>query len=253
MRDSGVRSPPPITQRMLETSNAAISGCAKMAPSMTGASQAQVSFSAAIDCKHPLDVEIAVNIKHPADPQHGDAGQIEGTDMVERAGHQQALVAGQPKRDDVIHAFPVEIIVGVHHAFRPIGGAGGVHQAEQLVRLAAHASAPARGFEKSSVVSAWAASSNRIADGIFLTAPANSASANTSFASGIAGDVFDFVGGKAKIDRQENRAEMTDGKRNFEKSDASSSSSPRRRRPARCRAPRDIPRFFRCVPATRQK
>ena len=49
MRNSGVRSPPPIAQRKLDTSNLARSGCARMAPVMTGASQAQVSFSAAIE------------------------------------------------------------------------------------------------------------------------------------------------------------------------------------------------------------
>ena len=85
--------------------------------------------------QHASGVKIAVDVEHAADPQHRHAGQVEGADVVKRAGHQQARVGTERQRDDVIHALPIEIAVGVHDAFRPVGGAGGVHQAEQLIRL----------------------------------------------------------------------------------------------------------------------
>ena len=85
--------------------------------------------------QYAFNVEIAVNTKRASDPQHCDARQVECTDVVKRTCHQQAVILIKPKRNDMIDAFPVEIIVGVHHAFRPIGGAGRVHQAEQFVRF----------------------------------------------------------------------------------------------------------------------
>ena len=70
-----------------------------------------------------LDIEIAMDVNHAADPKNRHTGQVERADVIKRAGHQQTRVGVQPERDDVIHALPVKVSVGVHHAFRPVGGA----------------------------------------------------------------------------------------------------------------------------------
>ena len=90
-----------------------------------------------------LGLEIAVNRQHAAMPEHGDAGQIERADMVERADHQQARFGVQAQRQRLVGRLPVEILVSEHHALGAIGGARGVHQPHQVARLRG-ASAPAR-------------------------------------------------------------------------------------------------------------
>ena len=77
-------------------------------------------------------VEIALNAEHSALPQHRDAGKIERADMIERAGDQQPCIAAEAERQHVIRRFPVDVLVSQHHALRPVGGAGGVHQPHQV-------------------------------------------------------------------------------------------------------------------------
>ena len=54
--------------------------------------------------------------------------------MIERADHEQAGGTAEPERQDVVGRFPIEVVVGVHHPFGPVGRARRVHQAEQVLR-----------------------------------------------------------------------------------------------------------------------
>ena len=92
MRDSGVRSPPPTTQRMVETSNDARSGCASTEPKHDRRKPSAGELLGSDRGEHALDVEVAMDIEHSADPQHGHAGQVECADVVQWAGHQQTRV-----------------------------------------------------------------------------------------------------------------------------------------------------------------
>ena len=82
-----------------------------------------------------LGFEIAVDGEHAAVPEHGDARQIERTDMVERADHQQPRIGVQSQRQRLIGRFPVDVLIGEHHALGPVGGARRVHQPHQVARL----------------------------------------------------------------------------------------------------------------------
>src|ERR1700682_3675679 len=81
---------------------------------MTGASHAPSSWSASIAARHC------------------GTGKIECADMIERAGDQQPCIAAETERQHMIRRFPVDVVVSQHHAFWPIGGAGGVHQPHQV-------------------------------------------------------------------------------------------------------------------------
>jgi hypothetical protein len=73
--------------------------------------------------ENALNLELAVNEQRTSDPEHRHARQVERADMVERSGDEQAVVFAEAERNDVVDALPVEIIVGVHDPFRPIGRA----------------------------------------------------------------------------------------------------------------------------------
>ena len=166
--------------------------------------------------EHALDFEIAVNTERAPDPQHGDARQVERPDVVERPGHQQAVVLAEAERNHVIDALPVEIIVGVDDALRPVGRAGSVHQAEQIIRLAnLHGrrrifSRKRGGVGLRRVVEQDRGRQIGNSRGEFRVG-------EHELRAGVGRDVFHLVGGEAEIDRQKHRAEMTGGKRKLEK------------------------------------
>ena len=82
-----------------------------------------------------LRLEVAVDGEHAAMPEHGDAGQVERADMVERTDHQQSRLGIQPQRQGLIGRFPVDVLISEHHALRAIRGARCVHQPHQVARL----------------------------------------------------------------------------------------------------------------------
>ncbi|MPM81315.1 hypothetical protein SDC9_128367 [bioreactor metagenome] len=82
-------------------------------------------------------VGIKVALQHHRAARHPqrNAGQIVGTHVVQRAHHQQLVFLVQTQCGDVIEALPRHVAVGVHHALGTVGGAAGVHQSIQVVRL----------------------------------------------------------------------------------------------------------------------
>ena len=157
-----------------------------------------------------------MDVEHTADPEHRHAGKIESADVIKRTGHQQTRVGGEPERDDVIHALPIEVIVGVHHAFRPIGRARGVHQAKQFIRPAQmHGRGRGIGRKDRRVDLRRLVEQDR--GGYILDCCGKFHISKQKLRIRVADDVLDFVGGEAKIDRQEHGTEMARGERELEK------------------------------------
>ena len=63
-----------------------------------------------------LGLEVAVDGKHAAVPEHRDAGQIERADMIERTDHQQSRVGVQSEHERLVGRLPVQVLVSQHHA-----------------------------------------------------------------------------------------------------------------------------------------
>ena len=59
---------------------------------MTGASQAQVSLCVGDGGERAGGIEVAQDRDRAAHPQHGHARQVEGADVIERAGDEQPVV-----------------------------------------------------------------------------------------------------------------------------------------------------------------
>jgi hypothetical protein len=102
-----------------------------MLPSMTGASQAQVSLCSAI----AASARAGSKSRRIAIAPHGHARQVEGADVIERAGDEQLVMGAKAEGEDVVGALPVEVGVGVHDALGAVGGARGVHETEEVVGL----------------------------------------------------------------------------------------------------------------------
>jgi hypothetical protein len=68
-------------------------------------------------------IKVTVNRKQAAMPEDGDAGQIERADMIERPDDQKPRVRVQSKRHGLIGGFPVNVVIGEHHALGPVRGA----------------------------------------------------------------------------------------------------------------------------------
>ena len=90
---------------------------------MTGANQAALSFSLSIAASAGSGSKLRWMESSAAVPEHGDAGQIERADMIERADHQQPRVGVQPEHQRLIGRLPVDVLVGQHHALGPVGRA----------------------------------------------------------------------------------------------------------------------------------
>ena len=163
-----------------------------------------------------LGLEVAVDGKHAAVPEHGDARQIERADMIERADHQQPRVGVQSQHQRLVGRLPVDVLVGQHHALGPVRGARRVHQPHQVARLPdVHRSggdigrkprgAGLRGFVEQHHRRAACGDAREL----FIR--------NQDARAGIADDVADFVGGEPIVDRQKHRADMAGRKYEFEK------------------------------------
>ena len=165
--------------------------------------------------KHRLLVELAVKHDAAADPPDGDAGQVEGADMVERADGEEPVPGRHLQRDDVVHALPVEVLVGVHDALGAVRRAGGVHQAEEIARLAHDERCGWQGIaaEDAAVLLRRLGEEHDIADapdgsGEFLVC-------DQKLGPGVAGDEAAFLARETEVDRQEDRSDMADGKRDL--------------------------------------
>ncbi len=142
-------------------------------------------------------------------PEHGEAGQVERADVIERADDEQSRLGAEPQRDRLVRRLPVEIIVREHHALGTIGRARGIHQPHQvgwratMHRRGRHIACEMRHALLRGVVE----HDNPGARGIrsqFLVD-------DQKPCAGIAGDVADLVAGETEVDRQEHRAEMAGG------------------------------------------
>src|SRR2546423_12324217 len=116
----------------------------------------------------------------------------------------------------MVDAFPVKIVVSVHHAFRPIGGAGCIHQAEQVVRLSGMQGRRGMIAEERGGVALGRVVHENLRRKI-CNRGGELRICEYEFGLSVGRDVLDLVGGEAKVDGQEYRTEMTDREGKFEK------------------------------------